>query len=450
MTIGGVILKSNIYCDRKKIFVNTIKILGVLCLFMVFLSLQACSVDLNQGFNTPPDEIAIKQDIQKQYYDNNYYTDYSIDNVVIDKMKTNDTDKSVHYWIFVYLSNNSAKLSAETECYYEYFDKGGWIFQKSEQLKNRKFEPLYGIDENTAYNEVKNRYSDFEIKLDSHINDFANSKDYFQYTLTDSGRNFDIIYSVNIKYDFFDGKWKLNDFSIRMTETKIHPSGIYNYEVKGDNLVGYYTFEITGYNDNNIDITYYNYIHNFVISNSRVSHLNIQHYTVPCNINNDEVYEFSINGNNYIIDNNSIYCDDEVYEYTSLEDCVAINMFNTFDETEYTYIVDRSHDGEEFFNYRWVGLPFGCYYNYYSKDYKGEIPNNAIKIPNVDYNSRKKTGTLLRQVGFKNVQEGIITDGSYWYKENFSEILTGNIHCIETVVEPGDYLTMYSQIYLLS
>ena len=69
MTIGGVILKSNIYCDRKKIFVNTIKILGVLCLFMVFLSLQACSVDLNQGFNTPPDEIAIKQDIQKQYSD---------------------------------------------------------------------------------------------------------------------------------------------------------------------------------------------------------------------------------------------------------------------------------------------------------------------------------------------------------------------------------------------
>lgn len=400
------------------------------CSIIFLIAIVACIL---QGCNaSAPNEQKLKEDLS-QYVDG----DYSIDKINISKMQIDDNQ--AHYWISLALSNNEVYVTAETECYYEFYDRGGWLFDRIGNFNNKTYTPKCGYDENLAYERINESYKEYNIEFDSHQTTLESGYDVFTYKLSTSGNNFDANYIATLEYTFTSlGKWEESNLSVELSNVDFHPSGLYYAYQSGEYYSENLFFEITDYTDNTINLVSYDYID---LLNGGVgtvfsgNTLKIRHYTLDIKTNGEGLFTFDFydgyEDNVYILANDSIYREDSYYIYTlSNKNSEYWKKIQDFDETKFK---DNYYGDEDFY-----------YYNYYSSRYTGSIPDNAVKIPEIYGKPVKDSVDNLKRVGLHNV--------TY---DDSGDYLVGTIYTFaysydEFEIFPGDYVTSNSQVYLLS
>ena len=420
---------------------NYKKVLFIILLMIITISLQSCST---------PDENDIKSDLQSYYKSSTYYNSYDVESLTIDKMQVEDSKKAAHYWAEIIMTNDKDRYQSEIEFIYDYYDKGGWKLRGIEDTNNYTHTPLVGCDENDVITAFENDHNVSNVKVDSRETELEVLVDTFYLSYSVEGINFDCDYSAVVEYTYNNtGEWRLSSEDIYNDDVDFHPTGIYGevYEVEAV-YSQYRYFEFTGYDENAFNLTYHEYVDVKMDEDEDESSFHGKseycalHYTLPIETNENGEFIFSFTSNDvdsteetYIIYSDYIKKDSKG-DVTYLADCnkKGWNYIQSFDKSK---MKNGKYNGKGFY-----------YTDYYSSDYKGKMPDNVIKMPNVSDKNELEAKKALESLGFNNVDYSSRDWDEDWSLSNVERV-SSNTCTTRKYINEGDYLTPGSDIYLM-
>lgn len=222
---------------------------GIICSIL----LSAC------GVSNPPNETQIISDLQESSFE--YYREIenvepsftlvdTITNLEIAKRQTNDKEDTV--WCIVQLENDTYRFTTYNICYYNYYDKGGWILDGIESYQSDEYELKNNpLKQESIFNSLSSQYSD--VVIDSIDENLTNNVIQCRYTCTERYKYYYVKYNRLVSFYFNGRTWQTSDEEISQN-TLWDIVGEWTIESPKYNSK-YFSLNITNFDQENLKIS---------------------------------------------------------------------------------------------------------------------------------------------------------------------------------------------------
>ena len=342
--------------------------LTVLSLMFLFAALSSCS-------QAEPSASQILQDLKTQEIEWDGKSDFILKDITIDKCQVEDN--YAFYWCTANLENDVYEAVATIELNYEYYKKGGWLLEDTSGCAIEQYVAKSGYSEIQAKNDASDDYG-YNLTLLEHNTDIKAGIDCISFNYKREGFMLDTTGVIDCYY-YFDGKkgWVLDVIESRDSDVNIHPSGVWVMENTSSKNY-WYAISFESYTEDTVSVAEYFF-------DTLDDYYQINYCTYAINFDGDGYARF---------DGKKIKNRELVGFYSS--------------ET----ILDECSK-------------FDFYYSLYDENYIGEVPEDALTVPDVIGLSYQDAVDKLESVGFITKKSGIgnTVTGVYQPNVNTDELL---------------------------
>lgn len=340
-------------------------ILTILSSILFLITLSSCS-------QAEPSASQILQDLNTQEIEWDNKSSFILKNITIDKCQVEDN--YAFYWCTADLENDIYKAIATIEITYEYYKKGGWLLEDYSGVVIEQYIAKSGYSEIKAKNEVSD--DDYRnLTLLEHNTDIKAGIDCISFNYKREGFMLDTTGIIDCYYYFDDNKgWILDVIEERDTSVNLHPSGVW-FKKNTSSRNYWFAISFESYTEDTVTVAEYYF-------NTLDDYYQINYYT----------HTVTVDGDGYVR-----------FDGEKLSNTELVGFYRS--------------DLDECSN-------FDFYYSLYNENYTGEIPADAIAVPDVIGLSYQDAADKLESIGFitKKIGKGDTVTGVFQPNVNTSMV----------------------------